>query len=190
MPKSTNQLAVRKEEISKLLAEALEFHERADCSRTSAIDSQQAAFLNAWQCGIRLNKMKSLIGHGNWLDWLELHFCKPHKIELRTAQVYMKIDNDNPKLRNKSNTTRVSLFKFDTIRKYKFSYVPEKDRPRLEDRHKIPRLMHHLTVVNEFCKWQRRREIGLIAANLKEERRDFKPVFEWLKENLFAEAIA
>ena len=78
--------------------------------------------------------------------------------------------------------------KFDTVRKHAYSYVPEKDRPKLEDRHKIPRLMHHLTVVNEFSKWQRQRSIGLIQANPTEERRDFQPMFDWLRENLFSEA--
>ncbi|SRR6266404_1973398 len=188
MPKSTNQLAIRKDEITTLVKEAIDFHERAQASKNSTLDAQQAALFNAWQCGIRLNKIKALVGHGHWNTWLDVHFCKPHGLSDRTARLYMKIDNDNPKLRHgKANRQRVADLAFDTIRKHAYSFVPEKERPKLEERHKIPRLMHHLTVVNEFFKWKRRRDIGLIEANPKEERRDFKPVFEWLRDNLFAD---
>jgi hypothetical protein len=45
--------------------------------------------------------------------------------------------------------------------------------------------MHHFSWVLEFQKWKHRRKVGLIEANLKEERRDCRKVFEWLRDNLY-----
>ncbi len=168
----------RTKKIRQLAEEAKQFHKEAESARAAVEAGVLNALEKAWQCGKRLNRIKQIIGHGNFLRWLESNLPT---ISVRTAQRYMQIDKASP------NATRVSHLKFDSIRKHAFSFIPEKERPKLEDRHKIPRLMHHLTVVNEFFRWKRRRDIGLIEADSKEERRDFKPVFEWMRDNLFSD---
>jgi hypothetical protein len=180
------QLTVRKHEVSSLLSAAFEFHERAECFRMAAVDSMRSSLFNAWQCGIRLNKLKALVGrHGHWQDWLESNFCKPHGVTYQTASLYMKIDKAHPHLRMPRNpkSSRVVLLNFGTIREFKFSFVPK--RP-LDGKQKSPRLPH-IMVVNEWSRWKRRRDVGLIKPNPTEERRDFKAVFEWLRDNLFAD---
>ncbi len=88
----------------------------------------------------------------------------------------MKIANDN------SNVRRVGDLKFDTIRKYRLGFVPEKEKPELENDVKFPRLMHHLKLVNEFARWKRRRDTGQIEKNEDEERRDLRELYDFLRE--------
>jgi DUF3102 family protein len=53
----------------------------------------------AWQCGKRLNEMKNILGHGNWLRYLRSQLPE---ISASTAQRYMKIDRENPKCRTRA----------------------------------------------------------------------------------------
>lgn len=187
----------RKSEIETLLAEANQHQQQCQACVRDVGTAQQNALWHAWQIGIRLNAIKEKIGHGDWMDWLNLNFCEPNKITTRTAQNYMKIDADNTNLRDAANpkTKRfsqttidlqlLSKLKHDTVRKHAFAFVPEKKRPKLRGNKKFARLMHHITVVNEFNRWKRRREIGLIEKNVVQERRDFRPIFDWLKAELF-----
>src|SRR5438128_2397205 len=85
-----------KQKMRALLREAIDHHERSVAARRKVADRQDEALFEAWQSGIRLNQIKRIIGHGNWLPWLELNFCKPGDITPRMAQIYMKIDADNP----------------------------------------------------------------------------------------------
>ncbi len=186
---SEKQLAIRRtKKIQQLAKEAKQFHQAAESARAAVEAGVSNALFNAWQCGIRLNKLKALAGrHGHWQDWLESNFCNPHGVTYQTASLYMKIDKAHPHLRMVRNpkSSRVAFLKFDAIRKFKFSFVPK--RP-LDDKQRSPRLPH-IIVVNEWNRWKRRRDIGLIEADPKEERRDFKPVFEWLRDNLFSEEV-
>ena len=61
-------LAVRRTELKNLLNEAVEHHNHVETARTAVENAQQLALFHAWQAGIRLNKMKELIGHGHWLN--------------------------------------------------------------------------------------------------------------------------
>ena len=177
-----------KAEIEKLLEEAVEHHMHVAAARSAVENGQQLALFHAWQSGIRLNKIKSIVGHGNWQAWVEGNVRKPQGISDRTVRLYMKIDADNPELREgKANRQRVADLKFDTVRKYAIGFVPEKDKPELQNNATFPRLMHHLKLVNEFNRWKRRRDTGQIESNPKEERRDFKEMYDWLRTELYGD---
>src|SRR5437762_3342197 len=79
--------------------------------------AQEVVLFQAWQAEIQLNKLKALIGHGNWHDWVEANFCKPRGVEYRAAVLYLKIDKANPQLRDvkKPNVRHVAHLQFDTI---------------------------------------------------------------------------
>jgi hypothetical protein len=175
------ELALRKKGIARLLQLAIKHHKAAETAVKQVEANKRRALTHAWRCGRALNKIKPLVGHGNWQGWVELTFCKPHGLSYRTAALYMKIDADNP------NVQRVADLKFDTIRKYARQFVPEKARIEHPGNEKIPRLTHHLTVLNEFNRLKYRHDAGLQRIDFAEVRRDWRPIYEWLKQDVFGE---
>ncbi|SRR6266513_2680100 len=175
------ELRLQKKGIARLLLLAIKHHKAAESIATQVEAGKQRAIEHAWRCGQALNKIKPLVGHGNWQSWMQLHFCKPRAISYQTAALYMKIDRDNP------NIQRVGDLKFDSIRKYAFQFIPEKKRLLHEGNRKIPRLRHHLTVLNEFHRLKYRHEAGLQPLDFTELRRDWRPIYQWLK-HVFREA--
>ncbi|HEX3818606.1 MAG TPA: hypothetical protein VHW03_09990 [Chthoniobacterales bacterium] len=165
-----------KADIRALLAKAIEHHEAAQAAKTEVEDKQKFALREAWQAGIALNQLKALFPHGSWIPWLLVNFCKARDVSYRTAALYMKIASEN------SNVQRVADLKFDTVRKYALSFAPEKEKPQLSGNVKLPKLLHHLTVVNEFNRWKRRRDTGQIEKDEEEERRDYRELYDWLRE--------
>jgi hypothetical protein len=149
------QLRSRKTGIKWLLATAIKHHKAAETAVKHVAASKKSALEHAWRCGQALNKIKPLVGHGNWQGWVQMCFCEPRGVSYQTAALYMKIDRDNP------NIQRVGDLKFDSIRQYAFQFIPAKERPELPGNRKIPRLTHHLTVLDEFNRLKRRHEIGL-----------------------------
>jgi hypothetical protein len=184
MQKSTNgkELAVRKEEIRDLLKEAIEHHKHTEAARNAVANGQQLALFHAWQAGIRLNKMKELVGHGNWQDWVEENFCSPRGVSYQTAVLYCKIDNDNAELRDaKPNLQRVRDLKFDTIRKYAIGFVPEKDQPEHNGNIKFARLVSFLNIVNEFARLKQRHVEGLQLVDFNEAREETGELYHFLR---------
>jgi hypothetical protein len=183
-------MVITKAEVSRLLTEAVAHHRHTEAARAAAASGQELALFHAWQAGIRLNQLKPIIGFGNWQTWLETNFCKPRKCSYQTAALYMQIDTQNEELRDPAaKVERVTLLKFDTIRKYKLGFAPEKDKPELEGNRKFPRLLHHLKIINEINRWKRRREVGHIEKEVEEERRDFRPEVYWFIRELFADDV-
>jgi hypothetical protein len=177
--KNKRELAFqRADELKELVRKANALHIDASHDAAVALEKLNAGMAKAWRCGQILLKIKKIVGHGRWLDFMQKNLPA---IGERTAQRWMTVARLSPKATAPSDLTD------ESVRKYRLSYA-HKERPVLEDRYKIPRVMHHGTVVNEFFKWRRRREIGLITANPTVEARDFLPVFEWLRDNLFPDA--
>jgi hypothetical protein len=179
------ELAVRTDEIRELLKETLEHHKHCGAARGAVENGQQLALFHAWQAGIRLNKMKPLVGHGNWQEWLETNFCEPRGVEYRTAAMYMKIDNDNAELRSltKPNVRRVADLKFDSIRKYRLGFVPEKEQPEHAGNIRFSRLATFLNCVNEFNRIEQRYREGLQDVDFVEAREEtvrMKQFLDWL----------
>jgi hypothetical protein len=149
--KATNGLAVRRADLERLRLEAAGLHADAIAITEQISTDVMRALEKAWQCGKRLNAMKEILGHGNWLPYLESHLPE---ISVSTAQRYMKIDRENP------NAARVRDLKFDSIRKHCLSLAPAKERLQLEGDSKINPGPHYLTFVNNFSKWDHHVQIG------------------------------
>jgi hypothetical protein len=192
MQKSTGkELAVRKTELNALLKETLDHHKHCESARGSVGSAQQVALWHGWQAGIRLNAMKALVPPGDWLDWLDLNFCRPADVTIRTAQIYMKIDSDNSELRDSAKTKRVSHakpdlqllsnLKFDTVRKHAIGFVPEKDQPKHKGNVKFERLVSFLNIANEFNRLQYRHVSGLQLVDFEEAREETGELYLFLR---------
>jgi hypothetical protein len=125
----------------------------------------------AWQLGKRLNKLKEIVGHGNWAKWREDAFPK---LDDRAAQRCQALDRANP------NAQKFADLSKESVRKYRFSYVPVKERPKLKGDRKFARPSHHSSIVNECNKLIQRVESGQYQPREKELLADFKPFFDWL----------
>jgi hypothetical protein len=128
------------------------------------------ALERAWRLGQKLLSIKALVGHGNWLTWLEANLT----IGPRHAQRHMELAASN------LEADQVKELSAESVRKFRLRYVPDKERPQLEGDQSLPRVCHHLTIVNDFRRFQRRVEIGQAALDPSEAKRDLKPLFLWL----------
>ena len=181
----------KKAGIKNLLNEAIDHHGECEIACASVLTAQKLALWHAWQAGIRLNEMKALIGRGDWLYWLDLNFCKPCKISLRTAQVYMKIDSDNADLRDNAKTQRVAPtdadfqrltgLKFDTIRKYAFGFIPAKPQPNKDKDIKLSPFYSFLNIINEYCRVRYRHVCGLHRVDFEEVREETGELYRFLQ---------
>jgi|GEM_PF-2793954 len=181
----------KKSEIGDLLKEAIEHHGQCEEARASVIKRQQLALWHAWQVGIRLNQIKALIRRGDWEDWLELNLCEPLKISIRTAQLYMKIDHDNPHLREEVKTQRVAptetdlqvltKLKFDTIRKYAFTFIPEKEQPNKHLDVRFPRRYSFVNIANEYNRIRYRHVCGLHEVDFADVRKETEELYQFLQ---------
>lgn len=172
------ELAVR-DELRDLRKETLDHHNHCDAARAAVENNKQLAMFHAWQAGIRLNKMKALVGHGNWQEWVAVNV---RGISERTVRLYCKIDNDNPELRDvKPNRQRVADLKFDTIRKYAIGFVPGKEQPKHMGNEKFPRLVSFLNIVNEYTRLRQRHVEGLQLVDFDEAREETEALYQFLR---------
>lgn len=74
--------------ISDCAVAVIEFHRRARVAENKTVELMAEAVKNAFQAGIALIKLKSLVKHGDWADTLEK---KCPGISQRTAARYMKL---------------------------------------------------------------------------------------------------
>ena len=95
----------------------------------------------------------------------------------------MRIDNQNPKMRDvkNPNTAHVRYLEFDTIRKYAIGFVPEKDQPEHKGNQKFSRSVSFLNVVNEFDRLEYRQTNGLQLVDFDEAREETKRLYLFLK---------
>jgi hypothetical protein len=172
------ELAIR-DELRALVKETGDHHKHCEAARAAVANAQQLAMFHAWQAGIRLNRMKALIGHGNWQEWVAANV---RGISERTVRLYCKIDNDNPELRDvKPNRQRVADLKFDTIRKYAIGFVPEKEQPQHAGNAKFPRLVSFLNIANEYARLKQRHIDGLQRIDFDEAREETIELYQFLR---------
>jgi Protein of unknown function (DUF3102) len=175
MQESTNekQLSVnRASEIWQLADEAKQFHAEAQEARAAVEHHVTTGIEKAWQCGKRLNAIKAIVGHGNWLPWLRSNWPE---LTVRTAQSYMKIDHDNP------NALHVAHLKLDSIRKYRLSLVPEKPQPNIEGDIKFPRLVSFLNIANEYSRLKERHISDLERVDFDEAKEETLELYRFLR---------
>jgi hypothetical protein len=159
-------------QIQQLAKEAKGFHAKAEEARAAAEYHVTTAIEKAWQCGKRLNAIKAIVGHGNWLPWLRHNWPE---LTVRTAQSYMKIDHDNP------NALRVAHLKFDSIRKYRLSLVPEKPQPNREGDIKFSRLVSFLNIANEYSRLKNRHIDGLEGVDFQAAKEETMELYQFLR---------
>jgi hypothetical protein len=191
IPTTKETILQKKSEINDLLNGAIEHHGHCETARASVLERQRLALWHAWQVGIRLNSIKALIPRGDWADWLELNFCNPSKISVRTAQVYMKIDTDNANLREEAKTQRVTpieadfqlltKLKADTIRKYAFGFIPKKFEPNKDRDIKIPRLYSFGNIINEYSRIRYRHLCELQPVDFAFVRKETRELYQFLQ---------
>lgn len=162
---------IKTRDVARLLGEAKQLHAETDELCAEIEHKATSAVWKAWQIGQRLNAIKPMVGHGNWLLWLEGNWPE---LSERTAQRFMAINESSP------DAESVADLGIDAVRKFRLSFVPEKDRPEMEGDRGLPKFSHHLTVRNTFEKWQRQAELGQTKTDREELKRDFKPMFAWL----------
>jgi hypothetical protein len=189
MQKSANG-RVENSTVKQLAKEGRRLFDLMNEAEASVYRAVNLANYRAWQFGKFLLRAKEEIGHGLFLQWREQAFPKIHERKLYRCQ---ELFSKNPNVTELSVLNQRSLEGFidnlsdDSVRKFRLGYVPEKERPQLDGNVKFSRPMDHLGVVNEFHKWRRRREVGHIEKNVKEESRDFREIFDWLRTEYYAD---
>jgi len=191
IPSLRELVSEKKSELNALLKQAIDHHSQCEGARASALDRQRVALWHAGQVGIRLNEMKVLIPRGDWVDWLDLNFCGPLKISLRTAQLYMKIDSDNADLREQAKMQRVApteadfqlltRLEFDTIRKYAFTFIPEKHKPFKDFDIKFSRLYSFINIINEYNRIRYRHVCQVHEVDFVDVREETKELYQFLR---------
>jgi len=163
-------MTLKKTTSDELTAEALDLIEQLDAIGRRIEDDLNEALDLAWRLGKTLLKKKDDVGRGNWLIWVDANL----RIGDRRARQYMELASQNP------HAKKVADLSEDSVRKFRLGYVPDKERPDLEGDATLPPAHHHLSIVNDWRKWQRRVEIGQATFNEGEAKRDLWPVFEWM----------
>lgn len=163
LSKITPQLAVIK-------TDALALIQELDGIGLEIEDKLNAALDRAWRLGVQLKKAKDILGHGNWIRWVESNL----PLSERHARRHKELAESNPKARSIEDLSE------DSVRKFRLGYVPDKERPEIEGDQTLPRVFHHLTLLNDFQKLTRRVEIGQAKIDQEAARKDLWPVFEWL----------
>jgi DUF3102 family protein len=165
-------IANRAAEILQLAEEAKQLHAEAEEARAAAERNVTTAIEKAWNCGKRLNAIKAIVGHGNWLAWLTSNWPE---LKVRTAQSYMKIDHDNP------NALHVADLKFDSIRNYRLSLVPEKPQPNTDGDIKFARFISFLNIANEYNRLKQRHIDGLGDVDFEEAKEETVELYQFLR---------
>lgn len=155
------------------LKEAKQLHAEAEAARSLIAKADRTELERAWQCGKKLNHLKSQLPHGQWEPWIKSHWPKLKKT---TRTIYMQIDRDNP------NVQRAEHLKCDSIRKYLIAKVPKKKHPKESGDKSISKPEHHSTVVNELARLFQRIDAGQQSVDEDELRRDFRPAYERLQK--------
>lgn len=124
----------------------------------------------AWQFGKKLNQLKERVGHGSWEKWRADSFPKLSKTKSCNC---MALDRNNPNVLKSGDLSK------ESVRKFRFGYVPVKDRPKLKGDKRISRTNHHSSVVNECNKLMQRIESRQYKPP-KELDADFEPFLRFM----------
>jgi hypothetical protein len=160
------------QDLKTLTAEAIGLLTELDAIGQDVESKLTVAMDRAWRLGRALASIKAVVGHGNWLVWLDANLA----ISSRHAQRHMELATANPE------AECVGELSVESVRKFRLGYVPEKAKPELPGDATLPRVCHHLTLLNDWRRFTRRVEIGQVNLDAEEARRDLAPLFEWLCE--------
>jgi hypothetical protein len=158
-------------DLKKLTSEAKRLFGEMNQAETEVYGTLDYANERAWRFGKLLNQLKEIVGHGNWAQWRDDSFSG---LDDRAAQRCQALDRANP------NAQKFADLSKDSIRKYRFGYVPVKDRPKLKGDRKFSRPSHHSSVMVECNKLTQRIETGQYKPNDRQLLRDFQRFFNFL----------
>lgn len=135
----------------------------------------------AWNVGRLLVAMKENVKSGNWLMWLEINWPE---LTIRNSQRCIALYRENSNTINSSHASvDFDSLTPDSVRKFMFGYVPAKEREQLEGDQPLAPHAHPLTFANNFLKWDRQAELGLIKRPpIDVFRRDMEPIIKRMAE--------
>jgi hypothetical protein len=143
-------------------------------------DDLQQLCHRTWDLGKSLAELKEIVGHGKWMFFVANNFPELGDTEptrVRRANDSKAFFEANPNYPVSGN------FTVESIRKCVFHLAPDKERPQLTGDQPIAPHAHPLTFVNQFLKWDRQAEIGLVARPPVDVfRRDIEPVIRRIVE--------
>lgn len=162
------------ERMQPLLERAKSIYASIEQSEGKLRQTRDELLMHAYCLGDVLTQLKATIGHGRWLFWLGGNW--PDLGE-RNARRCMALFRENPE---SVDSTDLSP---DSIRQFLWGYIPAKERPELPGDKPLTPHPHPLTFVNNFAKWDRQAELGLITRPPVETLRvDLAPVVRRIAE--------
>jgi hypothetical protein len=100
---------------------------RINAAHRAANDSAHRAIEQAYECGHLLNEAKVLVGHGEWLPWLEANT----EVSPRQSQKYMRLAANWDKIEMRSESSHLVLNLEDAL-KLLSEPRAQKPKPALE----------------------------------------------------------
>ncbi|SRR6266540_1794920 len=158
-------------DIRKLTAEGKKLFAQWQHAEGSIYSGFDDAIDRAWRFGKVLNQLKANVAHGDWENFRSSAYPKLSRDRACKA---MTLDRLNP---NVVNSQHLSA---ESIRKFRFGYVPVKDRKKLKGDKKFALPSHHGALVNECNKLMHRVDVGLYKPDMRELVQDFDPFYQWL----------
>jgi len=157
--------------LKQLTAEARGLLAELDSMGIDIEDRLARALEKAWLFGKVMVAVKNEVGHGNWLIWVAANV---KQLSERQVRRYLDLALENPTAKTVDDLSP------DSVRKFRYGFVPEKERPELEGDATLPPANHHLSLLNDWKRLQRRQTIGQLRIDEEEARKDLKPLFEWM----------
>jgi len=124
----------------------------------------------SWQFGKLLNELKELVPHGDWENYRTASF---KGLSDRVARQCQKLDHDNPK------ALKLADLSAESVRKFRYGYVPAKERAQLKGNVRFSKPSHHSSLVNEQNKFMQRVKAGHVKLDVAEFLRDSKDYLDW-----------
>lgn len=165
----------KKQLAMNLAAEARQRVELLNKALTQVGTIAEAAVVWAWETGEICIEAKKLVGHGNYYTWLATARLTPS-----TASRYSK-------LRHKYQTLEHIKSVNGKREGYLALIVPNKEQPDHDGDVKFTPSLTHLCLLNDWKKLLHRVEIGKQKIDIEQARKDLKPIYTWMKEEIYRE---
>jgi hypothetical protein len=181
--KSNSKLTEKLSEAKALYAEILE-------SEQSMLGVRDEMLARAWKLGRILTGLKEEIGHGKWLFWLGGTWPDLGERNAQRCIGFFKSNENWKAIGNRAGMSAAALkfeefngFEIDSVRKFMWNYIPEKDRLELDGDQAITPGAHHLTFVNQFSKYDRQLRNGNVEDfSIETFKREIEPMLRRLAE--------
>jgi hypothetical protein len=166
--------------VKSRVREVIQLHTEAKTYANASKQAAELALKSAWLCGQKLNEIRADLPHGSWERW-----CKDCIPELSNVTVwrYRKLATEFPELPdlNKAGSIRQAYLQLGIVADSSDSPANTNDTIKLKGSSNV------LSYVNALAKWLNEEESKqpFTARNAKELnklKRDFKPIYEGLRQ--------